>query len=101
MVDHGKVDCLHYKPTDHDMQGTEGSGSLGGLDVRRRIPIKLLSKQAVRSKPVTRSQRPTGRQGSTSQPIEEGAGSILIHLALNMHRCNYLSCCAGNVLPHL
>ncbi|XP_076152777.1 E3 ubiquitin-protein ligase Hakai isoform X1 [Alosa pseudoharengus] len=60
---------------DHDMQGTEGSGSLGGLDVRRRIPIKLLSKQAVRSKPVTRSQRPTGRQGSTTQAGEEDVHS--------------------------
>lgn len=30
--------------TDSDMQGTEGA--LGGPDVRRRIPIKLLPKQA-------------------------------------------------------
>ncbi|KAJ8373593.1 hypothetical protein SKAU_G00041730 [Synaphobranchus kaupii] len=36
---------------DHDLQGTDGSGSLGGPDVRRRIPIKLISKQPIRSKP--------------------------------------------------
>ncbi|XP_069485253.1 E3 ubiquitin-protein ligase Hakai isoform X5 [Ambystoma mexicanum] len=30
---------------DNDLQGTNSTGSLGGLDVRRRIPIKLISKQ--------------------------------------------------------
>uniref|UniRef100_A0AAY4DJJ8 E3 ubiquitin-protein ligase Hakai n=2 Tax=Denticeps clupeoides TaxID=299321 RepID=A0AAY4DJJ8_9TELE len=55
------------------MQGTEGSGVLGGLDVRRRIPIKLLSKQAIRGKPASRVQRPAGRQGLNSQPGDEGA----------------------------
>lgn len=57
------------------MQGTEGSGSLGGLDVRRRIPIKLLSKQTIKAKPPPRSQRPLGRQGPASQAVqEEGHG---------------------------
>ncbi|KAJ8245298.1 hypothetical protein GJAV_G00269240 [Gymnothorax javanicus] len=37
---------------DNDLQGTDGSGSLGGPDVRRMIPIKLISKQPIRSKPV-------------------------------------------------
>ncbi|KAG5274120.1 hypothetical protein AALO_G00159390 [Alosa alosa] len=46
---------------DIDLQGTDGSGSLGGPDVRRQIPIKLLSKQAVRSKPPVRPQRSTSR----------------------------------------
>ncbi|XP_028814258.1 E3 ubiquitin-protein ligase Hakai isoform X2 [Denticeps clupeoides] len=32
----------------NDLQGTDGSMALGGLDVRRQIPIKLLSKQVVR-----------------------------------------------------
>lgn len=43
---------------DNDMQGTDGP--LGGPDVRRRIPIKLLPKQA-RNKPAPRPQRPAGR----------------------------------------
>ncbi|XP_035257248.1 E3 ubiquitin-protein ligase Hakai-like isoform X2 [Anguilla anguilla] len=37
--------------SDNDLQGTDGSGSLGGPDVRRRIPLKLISKQPIRSKP--------------------------------------------------
>lgn len=40
------------------MQGTDGP--LGGPDVRRRIPIKLLPKQT-RNKPAPRPQRPAGR----------------------------------------
>ncbi|TRY56149.1 hypothetical protein DNTS_015268 [Danionella cerebrum] len=36
---------------ENDHQGTDGSGSLGSLGVRRQIPIKLLSKQTVRGKP--------------------------------------------------
>ncbi|CAM4734654.1 unnamed protein product [Leuciscus chuanchicus] len=50
-----------------DLQGTDGSGSLGGLDVRRQIPIKLLSKQTVRGKPPARPQRPTTRLPSKSE----------------------------------
>ncbi|XP_023686003.1 E3 ubiquitin-protein ligase Hakai-like isoform X2 [Paramormyrops kingsleyae] len=47
---------------DGDLQGTEASGGLGGIDVRRRIPIKLLSKQTIRTKPAAaRTLRPTGR----------------------------------------
>lgn len=48
-------------PTDNDLQGSDGSGSLGGPDVRRRIPIKLISKQPLRSKPPPRTQRPGSR----------------------------------------
>uniref|UniRef100_A0A673CLX8 Uncharacterized protein n=1 Tax=Sphaeramia orbicularis TaxID=375764 RepID=A0A673CLX8_9TELE len=47
--------------SDNDLQGSDGSGSLGGPDVRRRIPIKLISKQPLRSKPQPRIQRPSGR----------------------------------------
>ncbi|CAG13991.1 unnamed protein product, partial [Tetraodon nigroviridis] len=47
--------------TDNDLQGSDGSGSLGGPDVRRRIPIKLISKQPLRSKPPPRIQRPSCR----------------------------------------
>ncbi|XP_030621667.1 E3 ubiquitin-protein ligase Hakai isoform X3 [Chanos chanos] len=52
---------------DNDLQGTDGSGSLGGPDVRKRIPIKLLSKQTIQSKPVARPQRPTSRLPSKAQ----------------------------------
>lgn len=38
------IKATHFYYTDSDMQGTEGA--LGGPDVRRRIPIKLLPKQA-------------------------------------------------------
>ncbi|KAI1882119.1 hypothetical protein AGOR_G00247400 [Albula goreensis] len=57
--------------SDNDLQGTDGSGSLGGPDVRRRIPIKLISKQAVRSKPVVRPQRVMNRIPSKPQPGDE------------------------------
>ncbi|XP_036373916.1 E3 ubiquitin-protein ligase Hakai isoform X1 [Megalops cyprinoides] len=61
--------------SDNDLQGTDGSGSLGGPDVRRRIPIKLISKQAIRSKPVVRPQRAMNRLPSQSQTVdEEGFG---------------------------
>ncbi|KAL2093584.1 hypothetical protein ACEWY4_010896 [Coilia grayii] len=60
---------------DNDLQGTDGSGSLGGPDVRRQIPIKLLSKQAVRSKPPLRPQRSTNRLLPKGQSgDEEGFG---------------------------
>ncbi|XP_038874141.1 E3 ubiquitin-protein ligase Hakai-like isoform X2 [Salvelinus namaycush] len=60
---------------DTDLQGTDGSGILGSPDVRRRIPIKLLSKQPVRSKAVNHSQRPLSRLPSKTQSNdEEGFG---------------------------
>ncbi|XP_006515002.1 E3 ubiquitin-protein ligase Hakai isoform X4 [Mus musculus] len=46
---------------DNELQGTNSSGSLGGLDVRRRIPIKLISKQASKVKPAPRTQRTVSR----------------------------------------
>ena len=61
--------CLY---TDNDLQGTDGSGSLGGPDVRRRIPIKLISKQPIRIKPPPRSQRPTSRLPSKPSAGDEG-----------------------------
>ncbi|KAJ8387034.1 hypothetical protein AAFF_G00162110 [Aldrovandia affinis] len=57
--------------SDNDLQGTDGSGSLGGPDVRRRIPIKLISKQAIRTKPVVRPQRATNRLPSKPQTGDE------------------------------
>nr|XP_029523662.1 E3 ubiquitin-protein ligase Hakai-like isoform X1 [Oncorhynchus nerka] len=60
---------------DTDLQGTDGSGILGGPDVRRRIPIKLISKQPVRNKAVNHSQRPLSRLPSKTQSNdEEGFG---------------------------
>uniref|UniRef100_A0A8B9H0M0 E3 ubiquitin-protein ligase Hakai n=1 Tax=Astyanax mexicanus TaxID=7994 RepID=A0A8B9H0M0_ASTMX len=60
---------------DNDLQGTDGSGILGGPDVRRRIPIKLLSKQNIRSKPTARPQRPITRGPSNGQN-DEGTESF-------------------------
>ncbi|KAG5845976.1 hypothetical protein ANANG_G00144860 [Anguilla anguilla] len=57
--------------SDNDLQGTDGSGSLGGPDVRRRIPIKLISKPVIRSKPVVRPQRAMNRLPSKSQTGDE------------------------------
>lgn len=66
--------------TDNDLQGTDGSGSLGGPDVRRQIPIKLLSKQAVRSKPPVRPQRSTGRLLPKGPSGDEGKRNMtLLH----------------------
>ncbi|KAM9402435.1 E3 ubiquitin-protein ligase Hakai isoform 1-T1 [Salvelinus alpinus] len=62
--------------SDNDLQGTDGSGSLGGPDVRRRIPIKLISKPTIRSKPATRTQRPMGRQPSKPQAGDEESFSF-------------------------
>ncbi|XP_046878951.1 E3 ubiquitin-protein ligase Hakai [Hypomesus transpacificus] len=56
---------------DNDLQGTDGSGSLGGPDVRRRIPIKLISKQPIRIKPAPRSQRPMSRLPSKQSAGDE------------------------------
>uniref|UniRef100_A0A3Q2ZS28 Uncharacterized protein n=1 Tax=Kryptolebias marmoratus TaxID=37003 RepID=A0A3Q2ZS28_KRYMA len=58
-------------PADNDLQGSDGSGSLGGLDVRRRIPIKLISKPPLRSKPQQRIQRP-GSRPCKNEPGEDG-----------------------------
>ncbi|KAJ8381630.1 hypothetical protein SKAU_G00024080 [Synaphobranchus kaupii] len=57
--------------SDNDLQGTDGSGSLGGPDVRRRIPITLISKQVIRSKPVVRPQRAMSRLPSKSKTGDE------------------------------
>lgn len=62
--------CVCMCVVDNDLQGTDGSGALGGPDVRRRIPIKLLSKQTLRSKPPARPQRPTARLPSNGQSDE-------------------------------
>ncbi|XP_007669171.2 E3 ubiquitin-protein ligase Hakai isoform X3 [Ornithorhynchus anatinus] len=57
--------------TDNDLQGTNSSGSLGGLDVRRRIPIKLISKQTNKAKPAPRAPRSMTRMPSKAQPGDE------------------------------
>uniref|UniRef100_A0A2K6GQ05 E3 ubiquitin-protein ligase Hakai n=1 Tax=Propithecus coquereli TaxID=379532 RepID=A0A2K6GQ05_PROCO len=54
-----------------DLQGTNSSGSLGGLDVRRRIPIKLISKQANKAKPAPRTQRTINRMPAKAPPGDE------------------------------
>uniref|UniRef100_F6VJX7 E3 ubiquitin-protein ligase Hakai n=1 Tax=Xenopus tropicalis TaxID=8364 RepID=F6VJX7_XENTR len=45
-----------------------GMGSLSGLDVRRRIPIKLISKHPNKSKPPPRPQRNMNRMPTKPQP---------------------------------
>ncbi|KAJ3611976.1 hypothetical protein NHX12_020255 [Muraenolepis orangiensis] len=60
--------------SDNDLQGSDGSGNLGGPDVRRRIPIKLLSKQPVRTKPQPRPPRSTSRPSKTPAGEEESFG---------------------------
>lgn len=56
---------------DNDLQGTNSSGSLGGLDVRRRIPIKLISKQPNKTKPAPRAPRIMNRMPSKAQAGDE------------------------------
>ncbi|XP_010579391.1 PREDICTED: E3 ubiquitin-protein ligase Hakai [Haliaeetus leucocephalus] len=56
---------------DNDLQGTNSSGSLGGLDVRRRIPIKLISKQTNKTKPAPRTPRNMNRMPSKTQAGDE------------------------------
>ncbi|XP_042191093.1 E3 ubiquitin-protein ligase Hakai isoform X3 [Callorhinchus milii] len=56
---------------DKDLQGTDGSGSLGGIDVRRRIPIKLISKQSNRNRVPSRTQRNMNRNSSKSLSTNE------------------------------
>lgn len=62
---------------DNELQGTNSSGSLGGLDVRRRIPIKLISKQANKVKPAPRTQR-TIRMPAKVPPGDEGNSCIVL-----------------------
>ncbi|XP_019721583.1 E3 ubiquitin-protein ligase Hakai [Hippocampus comes] len=57
--------------SDNDLQGSDGSGSLGGPDVRRRIPIKLISKQPLRIKPPPRVQRPGNRPQLKTETAEK------------------------------
>lgn len=83
--------CLELKfvcmcVVDNDLQGTDGSGALGGPDVRRRIPIKLLSKQTVISNPSSRSQRPTARLPSNGQN-NDGKHHICIRNNKHLHFC--------------
>ncbi|MGH0128622.1 UNVERIFIED_CONTAM: hypothetical protein FKN15_058451 [Acipenser sinensis] len=60
---------------DNDLQGTDGSGSLGGPDVRRRIPLKLINKQVIRNKATARTPRIMNRIPSKPQNVdEEGFG---------------------------
>nr|KAF6469066.1 Cbl proto-oncogene like 1 [Molossus molossus] len=58
--------------TDNELQGTNSSGSLGGLDVRRRIPIKLISKQGNKAKPAPRTPRTINRMPAKAPPGDEG-----------------------------
>ncbi|KAI4796395.1 hypothetical protein KUCAC02_027793, partial [Chaenocephalus aceratus] len=58
----------------NDLQGSDGSGCLGGPDVRRRIPIKLISKQPLRSKPPPRTQRPSSRPPKVEPGEDEKFG---------------------------
>ncbi|XP_055015958.1 E3 ubiquitin-protein ligase Hakai [Boleophthalmus pectinirostris] len=60
--------------SDNDLQGSDGSGSLGGPDVRRRIPIKLISKPPLRSKPPPRAPRPGGRVCKSETGEEDNFG---------------------------
>uniref|UniRef100_A0A9L0SYD0 Cbl proto-onco like 1 n=1 Tax=Equus caballus TaxID=9796 RepID=A0A9L0SYD0_HORSE len=58
--------------TDNELQGTNSSGSLGGLDVRRRIPIKLISKQGGKAKAAPRTPRTINRMPAKAPPGDEG-----------------------------
>ncbi|XP_074808582.1 E3 ubiquitin-protein ligase Hakai isoform X2 [Natator depressus] len=62
--------CICYA-RNNDLQGTNSSGSLGGLDVRRRIPIKLISKQPNKTKPAPRAPRIMNRMPSKAQAGDE------------------------------
>ncbi|XP_077120909.1 E3 ubiquitin-protein ligase Hakai isoform X6 [Ranitomeya variabilis] len=53
--------------SDNDLQGTNSMGSLSGLDVRRRIPIKLISKQPNKNKILARPMRNMNRIPSKPQ----------------------------------
>ncbi|XP_059392559.1 E3 ubiquitin-protein ligase Hakai isoform X2 [Carassius carassius] len=53
--------CQVMDQNDNDLQGNDGSGSLGGLDVRRQIPIKLLSKQKLPIRPQRHNTRPPSK----------------------------------------
>ncbi|GCC38208.1 hypothetical protein chiPu_0016720, partial [Chiloscyllium punctatum] len=56
---------------DKDLQGTDGSGCLSGVDVRRRIPIKLISKQSNRNRISSRIQRNMSRNSTKSLTADE------------------------------
>ena len=57
---------------DNELQGTNSSGSLGGLDVRRRIPIKLISKQGNKAKASPRTPRTINRMPAKAPAGDEG-----------------------------
>lgn len=81
--------------TDNDLQGSDCSGSLGGLDVRRRIPIKLISKPPLRTKPPLRLPRPIGNRPCKSEPGEDGrqcADFSFLFLILNAATCFVAFC---------
>ncbi|XP_059241885.1 uncharacterized protein LOC132007645 [Mustela nigripes] len=59
---------------DNELQGTNSSGSLGGLDVRRRIPIKLISKQGNKTKTAPRAPRTINRMPAKAPPGDEVQG---------------------------
>lgn len=63
---------------DNELQGTNSSGTLGGLDVRRRIPIKLISKQANKVKPAPRTQRTISRMPAKAPPGDEGNSCVVL-----------------------
>jgi hypothetical protein len=67
-----EIITFFFPRTDNELQGTNSSGSLGGLDVRRRIPIKLISKQANKAKPAPRTQRTINRMPAKAPPGDEG-----------------------------
>ncbi|XP_034721251.1 E3 ubiquitin-protein ligase Hakai-like [Etheostoma cragini] len=68
------LDPIMDQSADNDLQGSDGSGILGGPDVRRRIPIKLISKQPIRSKPPPRTQRPGGRPCKSEAGVDDTFG---------------------------
>lgn len=84
---------------DNELQGTNSSGSLGGLDVRRRIPIKLISKQANKVKPAPRTQRTVSRMPAKAAQGDEGnlfklkCSSKIWHPHVDIH--------AGKTLLHI
>lgn len=71
--------CICMCVVDIDLQGTDGSGVFGGPDVRRRIPIKLLSKQIIRNKPPAWPQQSIARLPSNGQGDEGERYSCMGH----------------------
>lgn len=66
------INRISFSSVDNDLQGTNSSASLGGLDVRRRIPIKLISKQTNKTKPAPRAPRAMNRMPAKTQAGDEG-----------------------------